>query len=58
MGAQTPIDVYDAASWSVSGRSAVVDVPDFNRGKWKEKRELTFPGIETLAKRFERGGQR
>ena len=47
MGAQTPIDVYDAASWSVSGRSAVVDVPDFNRGKWKEKRELTFPGIET-----------
>jgi len=40
---QTPIDVYDAATWSVitplteqsvAGKSAAVDVPDFTRGKW------------------------
>ncbi len=46
---QTPIDVYDAASWSVimplsgqsvASRSAPVDVPDFTRGKWKEPRAL------------------
>jgi predicted dehydrogenase len=40
----TPIDVYDAATWSVivplskqsvASRSAPVDIPDFTRGKWK-----------------------
>ena len=54
-GLPMPIDVYDAAAWSVisplseksvAGRSMVVDIPDFSRGKWKEKRELSFPGIE------------
>jgi predicted dehydrogenase len=47
--AQTPIDVYDSATWSVimpltrqsvAAHSAPVDVPDFTRGKWKEPREL------------------
>ena len=46
---QTPIDVYDSATWSVimpltrqsvASRSAPVDVPDFTRGMWKEPREL------------------
>lgn len=41
---QTPIDVYDTATWSVitplteqsvASRSAAVDFPDFTRGKWK-----------------------
>jgi len=41
---QTPIDVYDAATWSVitplteqsvASSSAPVDFPDFTRGKWK-----------------------
>jgi predicted dehydrogenase len=41
---QTPIDVYDSATWSavtplteasVRARSAPVDFPDFTRGKWK-----------------------
>jgi hypothetical protein len=41
---QTPIDVYDAATWSVitpltersvAANSAAVDFPDFTRGKWK-----------------------
>ena len=41
---QTPIDVYDAATWSVitpltersvAAKSAAVDFPDFTRGKWK-----------------------
>ncbi len=40
---QTPIDVYDTATWSVitplteqsvASRSATVDFPDFTRGKW------------------------
>ncbi len=40
---QTPIDVYDAATWSVitplteqsvASKSAAVDFPDFTRGKW------------------------
>jgi hypothetical protein len=40
---QTPIDVYDAATWSVitplteqsvAAKSAAVDFPDFTRGKW------------------------
>lgn len=54
-GVSTPIDVYDSVAWSVisplseksvAGRSRTVDIPDFSRGKWKEPRELTFPGIE------------
>ncbi len=41
---QTPIDVYDSATWSVivplskrsvASKSAVVDFPDFTRGKWR-----------------------
>jgi predicted dehydrogenase len=46
---QTPIDVYDTATWSVisplseqsvAARSAPVDFPDFTRGKWRQKRSL------------------
>ncbi|MEA2063745.1 MAG: Gfo/Idh/MocA family oxidoreductase [Gemmatimonadota bacterium] len=53
-GVQTPIDVYDAATWSamaplseqsVAGRSRVVDVPDFTRGRWKEKRQVEVLGV-------------
>ncbi|SRR5579864_3413376 len=45
----TPVDVYDAATWSViiplseqsvAAKSAPVDFPDFTRGKWKEPRPL------------------
>ena len=41
---QTPIDVYDSATWSsilplsersVASRSAPVDFPDFTKGKWR-----------------------
>ena len=41
---QTPLTVYDAASWSVvaplseksvANDSERVEVPDFTRGKWK-----------------------
>ncbi|HZT31051.1 MAG TPA: Gfo/Idh/MocA family oxidoreductase [Bryobacteraceae bacterium] len=41
---QTPIDVYDSATWSVivplseksvASRSAAINFPDFTRGKWK-----------------------
>jgi hypothetical protein len=48
---QTPIDVYDAASWSVitslteesvANRSRAVDFPDFTRGKWKIPRKVEF----------------
>jgi hypothetical protein len=46
---QTPIDVYDSATWSViiplskksvASRSAVVDFPDFTRGKWKSAKPI------------------
>ncbi len=46
---QTPVDVYDAATWSVitplseqsaASRSAPVDFPDFTRGKWKTVRPI------------------
>jgi len=46
---QTPIDVYDSATWSVitplteksvAARSAPVDFPDFTRGKWKTAKPL------------------
>jgi hypothetical protein len=48
---QTPIDVYDAAAWSVitplteesvANRSRAVDFPDFTRGKWKNPRKIEF----------------
>jgi predicted dehydrogenase len=48
---QTPVDVYDAATWSVivplsersvAAKSAPVDFPDFTRGKWKNPRALTL----------------
>jgi hypothetical protein len=41
-----PMDVYDAATWSsiseltersVAGKSSVQDVPDFTRGRWKDR---------------------
>ncbi|HUU28847.1 MAG TPA: Gfo/Idh/MocA family oxidoreductase [archaeon] len=49
-----PMDVYDAAAWSVitplseqsvANRSAPVNFPDFTRGNWKKRRELNFYGI-------------
>jgi predicted dehydrogenase len=48
---QTPVDVYDAATWSaivplseqsVASKSAPVDFPDFTRGKWKNPRPLNL----------------
>ena len=48
---QTPVDVYDAATWSVivplseqsvASKSAAVDFPDFTRGKWKTPRPLNL----------------
>jgi predicted dehydrogenase len=51
---QTPIDVYDAATWSaivplteqsVAGKSRPVDFPDFTRGRWKTARQIEFYGI-------------
>ncbi len=47
--AQTPIDVYDSATWSVitplseqsvASKSAPVDFPDFTRGRWKTAKPL------------------
>ena len=46
---QTPVDVYDAATWSVivplseqsvAAKSAAVEFPDFTRGKWRNPRPL------------------
>jgi predicted dehydrogenase len=48
-GTQTPIDVWESATWSaimplsersVDGRSAPVDFPDFTKGRWQQKRPL------------------
>ena len=48
---QTPVDVYDAATWSViiplseqsvASKSAAVEFPDFTRGKWKNPRPLNL----------------
>lgn len=48
---QTPVDVYDAATWSaviplseqsVASKSASVDFPDFTRGKWRNPRSLNL----------------
>jgi len=50
---QTPIDVYDAATWSaitplsiasVQRGSAPVPFPDFTRGKWKTRKPLPIRG--------------
>ena len=47
--AQTPIDVYDAATWSailplseqpVASKSAPVDFPDFTKGKWRTAKQV------------------
>ncbi len=44
-----PIDVYDAAAWmcitplseySIKNENASVEIPDFTRGKWKERERL------------------
>lgn len=52
-GTPTDQDVYDAAAWScmgplsersVAGRGAVTDVPDFTRGRWRERPQLEVPG--------------
>ena len=46
---QTPINVYDAATWSaiiplseqsVASRSAAVDFPDFTKGKWRTAKPI------------------
>ena len=51
---QTPIDVYDSATWSVisslseqsvANRSAAVDFPDFTRGKWRIKKPVEIFGV-------------
>lgn len=50
----TPIDVYDAATWScitelteisVNERSRPVDFPDFTKGKWKTRKPLPIAAI-------------
>ena len=47
----TPMDVYDAAAWSVitplseesvANRSAPVDFPDFSRGRWQTERKRIY----------------
>ncbi len=46
-GTDTPIDVYDTATWSiitklteesVAGKSRPVDFPDYTRGKWQSRK--------------------
>lgn len=48
-GTDTPIDVYDTATWSiitklteesVSNKSRPVDFPDFTRGKWQNRKPI------------------
>ena len=48
-GEPTDMDVYDAAAWSVIGecsersiaqRSRAIDIPDFTRGRWKQRQPL------------------
>lgn len=50
----TPIDVYDAATWScitelteisVGNRSRGVDFPDFTKGKWKTRKPVPVTSI-------------
>ena len=51
---ETPIDVYDTATWgiiseltqeSVAGKSRPVDFPDFTRGKWQTRKPLIIEEI-------------
>lgn len=51
---EVPIDVYDAATWSVitelteisvNNKSQAVDFPDFTRGKWKERKPSPIEAI-------------
>ncbi|MBN2288241.1 MAG: Gfo/Idh/MocA family oxidoreductase [Candidatus Glassbacteria bacterium] len=51
---QTPIDVYDSATWSVisplsemsvAEKSKAVDFPDFTRGKWRVTRPVEIFGV-------------
>ncbi len=51
---EAPIDVYDAATWSVitelteqsvNNKSQAVDVPDFTRGKWKSRKPAPIAAI-------------
>jgi Glycosyl hydrolase 109, C-terminal domain/Oxidoreductase family, NAD-binding Rossmann fold len=53
-GVQTPIDVYDTATWSVisplsevsvANRNSAVDIPDFTRGMWKRSRKIEVLGM-------------
>lgn len=48
---QTPVDVYDAATWSVivqlseqsaASKGAAIDFPNFTRGRWKQPRPLNL----------------
>jgi hypothetical protein len=52
--AQTPIDVYDTASWSiitklteesVAGKSRPIDFPDYTKGKWQTRKPATIEKI-------------
>ena len=51
---EVPIDVYDAASWSiittlteesVANRSRPVDFPDFTRGKWQNRKPIEIEQV-------------
>ena len=53
-GRQPDIDVYDAAAWSVitplseasvADRSMPMDIPDFTRGKWKNRTPIDVDAI-------------
>ena len=50
----TPIDIYDTATWSiitkltnesVSSKSRPVDFPDFTRGKWQTRKPVKIEGV-------------
>lgn len=50
-GEESPIDVYDAATWSiiskltqesVANKSRPVDFPDFTQGKWKNRKPINY----------------
>jgi hypothetical protein len=53
--AEFPLDVYDLATWyaitplsekSVEKKGALVEIPDFTRGKWKTKKPIFGVGEE------------
>lgn len=53
-GTMPDFDVYDAAAWSVIAplseesvkkRSTAIDVPDFTKGKWKERETIRICGV-------------